>query len=70
MKPLILWARDKHPAPYSLRIGAKTDDMIMGLVQIGSAWIPFSFDRQRLVITLGEGAEQRDIQINEWGWEQ
>jgi hypothetical protein len=70
MKPLILWARDKHPAPYQLRIGAKTDDTVTGAVKIADQWLPFCFDRQNLVITVGEGVEQRTVQINEWGWEQ
>lgn len=70
MKPLILWARDKYPVPYQLRIGAKTDDTVSGSVKIDDRWLPFCFDRSDLVITVGEGVETRSVQINEWGWEQ
>ena len=70
MKPLILWARDKHPVPYQLRIGVKTDDTVTGSIKIDDRWLPFCFDRRDLVITVGEGAETRNVQINEWGWEQ
>ena len=70
MKPLILWARDKHPVPYQLRIVAKNGDAVTGEVKIAGRWLPFRFDRANLVISLGEGADTRQVRINEWGWEQ
>jgi hypothetical protein len=70
MKPLILWARDKHPDPYLLRIGERNDAVVAGSVKIDDAWHPFSYDRQTLTITVGEGETARIVRVNEWGWEQ
>ena len=70
MKPLILWARDHFPAPYTLRMGARTPETITGRVKIMETWHPFTYDRQALTITINEGEDARVVQINEWGWEQ
>ncbi len=70
MKPLILWARDHFPAPYTLRMGTRTPEIITGRVKIVETWRPFIYDRQKLTITIGEGEDARVVQINEWGWEQ
>ncbi len=70
MKPLILWARDKHPAPYVLRIRSRSDDCVDGMVKIDDLWQAFSFDERALQIRIGEGETARIITINEWGWEQ
>jgi len=70
LKPLVMWARDQYPEPYKLRYTQRTDQEARGLVLIDGQWIPFIYDREKLVITLGEGENARAIQINEWGWEQ
>ena len=70
MKPLILWARDRFPGPYTLRMGKRTPETVSGQVKIGDAWHPFTYDRQNLTITISGGEDARVIQINEWGWEQ
>lgn len=70
MKPLILWARDKHPTPYVLRIRERSDGRVEGMVKIEGVWMPFSFDERSLEIRIGEGDEARLVTINEWGWEQ
>lgn len=70
MKPLILWARDKHPAPYLLRIRERSDGCVEGVVKIDGLWQPFRFDEDRRQIRIGEGEEARLVTINEWGWEQ
>ena len=70
MKPLILWARDHFPSPYTLRMGPRTPETVSGQVKILDAWHPFVYDRQALTITIDEGEDARVIQINEWGWEQ
>ena len=69
MKPLILWARAKHPEPYVLRLGPHDHERVTGLVKIGETWQPFAFERERMTITIGEGEAARRVQINEWGWE-
>lgn len=69
MKPLILWARDKHPTPYVLRISARSDGQVAGAVKIDGRWQPFVFDAQTLEITIGQGDEAHVVTINEWGWE-
>ena len=69
LKPLVMWARDQYPEPYKLRYTQRTETEARGLVLIDGQWIPFVYDRQNLVITLGEGEDARVIQINEWGWE-
>lgn len=70
MKPLILWARNKHPEPYTLRMGKRDQKIVSGAVKIDGDWQPFVYDRVELKITVGEGGGVRIIQINEWGWEQ
>lgn len=68
MKPLILWARDKHPLPYVLRIRERGDGQVQGTVKIDGVWQPFCFDERTLEIRIGE--EGRVVTLNEWGWEQ
>lgn len=70
MKPLVLWARDKHPAPYVLRISERLEDELKGAVKIDGIWLPFSFDQRKLEIKIGTEPEARLVTINEWGWEQ
>jgi len=70
LKPLVMWARDQYPEPYKLRYTQRTETEARGLVLIDGQWVPFVYDRERLLITLGEGEDARVIQINEWGWEQ
>lgn len=70
LKPLVMWARDQYPEPYKLRYAHRTATEARGLVFIAGDWIPFVYDREKLVITLGEGEDARVIRINEWGWEQ
>ncbi len=70
LKPLVMWARDQYPEPYKLRYTQRTPTEARGLVLIDGRWMPFVYDRENLVITLGEGDDVRVIRINEWGWEQ
>jgi len=70
MKPLILWARDHYPTPYTLRMGERTSETITGQVKIMDDWYPFVYDRHALSIVILEGGDTRVVQINEWGWEQ
>jgi hypothetical protein len=70
MKPLILWARDKHPAPYVLRIRERSHGWVEGTVKIDGVWKPFSFDERALEIRIGLDEEASVITIDEWGWEQ
>ncbi|MCO6450602.1 MAG: hypothetical protein J5I90_07410 [Caldilineales bacterium] len=70
MKPLILWARDKHPEPYALRMGARDDETVRGQVRISDEWHDFVYDRKTMTITILADTENRTIQLNEWGWEQ
>lgn len=70
MKPLILWARDQYPEPYTLRMGQRTPETVRGEVKIDGVWYPFVYDRQRKTITITEQDAPRIVRINEWGWEQ
>ena len=70
LKPLVMWARDQYPEPYKLRYTQRTATEARGLVFIDGQWIPFVYDREKRIITLGEGENARAIQLNEWGWEQ
>lgn len=70
MKPLILWARDKHPEPYVLRLGPRDDHSVHGQVKINNAWYDFVYDRVAMSITIEMELETRSIRVNEWGWEQ
>ena len=70
MKPLILWARDNYPEPYTLRIANRTSDSVYGHVRIGEAWLPFHYDRKARIIRIQEVDHTREITINQWGWEQ
>lgn len=70
MKPLILWARDKHPHPYVLRISERAENEVKGAVKIDGAWLPFRFDQSRMQIRIGADEDARVVTINEWGWEQ
>ena len=69
LKPLVMWARDQYPEPYKLRYTQRTETEARGLALIDGQWTPFVYDRENLVITLGEGEDARVIHINEWGWE-
>lgn len=69
MKPLVLWARDKHPVPYALRIREHRDGRVQGAVKIDGVWQPFSFDERTLELRIGAGDEVRVVTIDEWGWE-
>lgn len=69
MKPLILWARDQRPEPYTLRIFERRPERVRGELDIAGEWLPFVYDRQELVITIGEGEGTRTVHIDEWGWE-
>ncbi len=70
LKPLVMWARDQFPQPYKLRYTTKNQIEVRGLVKIQDQWVPFVYDRQHRVITLGEGENARTIRINQWGWEE
>ncbi len=70
MKPLILWARDHFPEPYTLRLGKRTPETVTGKVKIMDDWYPFVYDRLALSIAIFEGGNTRLVRINEWGWEQ
>ena len=70
LKPLVMWARDQYPEPYKLRYSQRTKTEARGLVLIQGQWIPFLYDREKRVLTLGEGPETRIIHLNQWGWEQ
>ncbi len=65
-----MWARDQYPEPYRIRYTQRTQTEARGLVLIDDQWIPFHYDREQRIITLGEGDDARTIRINEWGWEQ
>jgi hypothetical protein len=69
LKPLVMWARDQYPEPYKLRYTQRTPTEARGRILIDGDWVPFVYDRDNLVITLGEGEDARVIRINEWGWE-
>ncbi|NOZ71899.1 MAG: hypothetical protein GXP38_08290 [Chloroflexi bacterium] len=69
MKPLVLWARDHYPEPYTLRLRERTPTTITGLVKIDEKWIPFRYDRQALTIFLDEGEQSNEIRLNPWGRE-
>ena len=69
MKALILWARSKHPEPYTLRMNQRDDDTVTGVVKLDNRWLPFTFDRHALEIRIDEDGAPRIIRINEWGWE-
>ena len=70
MKPLILWARDHYPAPYTLRIAERTPETVTGKVKMTDDWYPFIYDRHALSIAIFDGGDTRVVHINEWGWEQ
>jgi len=65
-----MWARDQYPEPYKLRYTQRTPETASGLLLIRGQWTPFVYERATRVIHLGQGDAARDIQINEWGWEQ
>jgi hypothetical protein len=69
MKPLILWARNRYPQPYGLRLLQREGERLVGMVRIDQEWLPFVYDGQRREITLGEGPASRRIRLNEWGQE-
>jgi len=69
LKPLVMWARDQYPEPYKLRYTHRTPTEARGRIFVDGDWVPFSYDRENRVITLGEGEDARVIRINEWGWE-
>lgn len=66
MRPLIYWARDRHA---TLRLARRSPNEVSGQMIIDAQTVPFSFDLQTLVLMLGEGEDQRSIQLNEYGWE-
>ena len=70
MKPLILWARDHFPAPYTLRIAKRTPETVTGQVKMMDEWYPFIYDRHALSIAIFKDGDPCVVQVNEWGWEQ
>ncbi len=70
LKPLVMWARDQYPEPYKLRYTQRTPTHARGFVWIQGQWVPFVYDREHRIITLGEGEDAREIRINAWGWEE
>jgi hypothetical protein len=70
MKPLVLWARNQYPEPYTLRLRERTPTTITGLVKIDEAWFPFRYERASRTLLVGEGEEAKEIRLNQWGWEQ
>ncbi len=66
MRPLIYWARDHHA---TLRMGERTPDQVSGQAMIDARAVPFRFDLRTFRLILGEGEDQRSIQLNEYGWE-
>lgn len=66
MRPLIFWARDRRA---TLRLKSRSSTAVSGHVTIDGQSVPFHFDPQTRVLTLGEGESWQTIPLNEYGWE-
>ncbi len=66
MRPLIYWARDRQA---TLRLARRSPTEVAGQVVTAAETVSFCFDLRTFVLTLGEGDEQRLVQLNEYGWE-
>lgn len=66
MRPLIYWARDRRA---TLRLTGRSAGEVSGQLVMDGEAVAFQFDLRTFVLTLGEGADRRTIQLNEYGWE-
>jgi hypothetical protein len=66
MRPLIYWARDRRA---TLRLTGRSANELSGRLTMDGEAVAFEFDLRTHKLTLGEGANRRTIQLNEYGWE-
>ncbi len=66
MRPLIYWARDRRA---TLRLTGRSANAVSGQLILNGEAGAFQYDLHTHILTLGEGADRRTIQLNEYGWE-
>lgn len=66
MKPLVYWCR-WHDA--TLRLHGRDEDYLWGELVFPEHTEPFRFQRQTWELTVGEGADARELKLDEMGVE-